>query len=363
MNINPQRPFILKEGINTEAELAELRKNIKIWRERDIYELQLKELFKITHPQLKDSGDLAARREKFIKENRMKKSSPDILVGDWIYYPWSGILMHSVNEKELFLLRTNRNRNLVTEEEQKLLASATIGIIGLSIGSHMAMTLAHLGVCGKLKLAEYDALDTTNLNRIQARIDQVGEPKIHITAQKIYEMNPYADIDLFEEGLNEESLDEFLFAGSAPLVILEAMDNFEMKIKLRIEARKKGIAVISPVNLGDSILIDVERFDLDRNLPIFNGRAGKVPEEILKSPDLTDPMKHKYAIDLVGIENIPERAINSVKEIGRTLTGRPQLMSTVTISGGIAAYIVRQIILGLPIESGRKLVHFNDFIN
>ena len=131
-----------------------------------------------------------------------------------------------------------------------------------------------------------------------------------------------------------------------------------MKVLVRIEAKKARIPVVAFANLGDSILADIDRYDLDGSLPLFNGLLGDFPEEILKMPDED---KNKYAVKMVGIENVPTRALESVKEIGKTLVGRPQLSSTVIFSGALGTYVTRQIVLGNELKSGRYLIKFEEF--
>lgn len=63
---------------------------------------------------------------------------------------------------------------------------------------------------------------------------------------------------------------------------------------------------------------------------------------------------------MVGKENIPTRALQSVREINKTLVGRPQLSSTVAISGALASYLSRRIILGKKLPSGRKRISLNE---
>ncbi len=133
-----------------------------------------------------------------------------------------------------------------------------------------------------------------------------------------------------------------------------------MKILLRLKARKLGIPVIMMANLGDGILIDIERFDLDKKTPIFNGVIGDLPEKILDNPDED---VNKYAVQIVGKENIPDRAIESVMEIGKTLIGRPQLSSTVTIAGGLATYLTRKIALKELNWGGRKMIKFDEVLH
>ena len=113
-------------------------------------------------------------------------------------------------------------------------------------------------------------------------------------------------------------------------------------------------------NIDETIILDVERYDLEPNLPIMNGLLGDMPNRLLNEGCLTETEKHNYAVLFVGKENVSQRALNSVKNIGKTLVGRPQLSAAVTISGGISAYLSKQIILKQHLPSGRKIVKFNE---
>ncbi|TSC78751.1 MAG: UBA/THIF-type NAD/FAD binding protein [Parcubacteria group bacterium Gr01-1014_33] len=349
---NAYKPIILREGTYSAKDIDNLKKRYRIWEERDIYEAQLKEYFEITHAYLLGSPNYDAELNRYIKS----VLSVDRLKGDWAYFPWSGLLVHLIRQEEYFALRTNRNRNLITAEEQHLLSESCIGIIGLSVGSNVATTLVYSGIGKVFKLAEFDVLETTNLNRIRARIDQIYIKKIDLTARQIYEIDPFAEIITFEEGLSKDLLTSFLTHEPKPKVIFEIIDGFEMKIHLRALAREAGIPVIMITNLGDRVLIDVERYDLNRNLEFFNGRAGRLPYEMLAHPDITTAEKHKYAVDLAGTSHIPPRALESVAEIGKTLVGRPQLASTVMTATGFSVYLAKKILLGHELPSRSWLI-------
>lgn len=355
--INGIRPIILKEGHYSDKDLNDLQKRYPIWCKKEIYDNQLKELFEITYPQLKSSQQFEQKLQEYVKKRIRKDKN---LSGNWVYFPWNQTLIHVVKEKDYFLLRTNRNKNLITAEEQENLAKFTVGIVGLSIGNGIALNLACSGISNTLKLAEKDSLETTNLNRVRTAVTHVGLPKIEITAEQIYEINPYAELVMFSSGLNKLTLEHFISHPPKPQLILEAIDDFEMKIRLRILARESRIPVIMLTSLGDQLLIDIERYDLNKELPLFNGRIGSVPEEIL-SKLITPEDAKKYAVLIVGRENVPPRAIESLKDLNHTLVGRPQLMSTVTIASGVAAYLVRQIALHKKVLSGRTLVKLTDF--
>ena len=251
-------PIILREGKHTLGDLDALRKMQPIWKEVDVYEKQLKELFEITHPSLVGTEKYEQECAAFVTQLREREKMG--LTGNWIYFPWSGLLLHTVSEQEYFLLRTNRNRDLITEEEQARLSELCVGIVGLSVGSNVASALAYGGIANTMKLAEFDALETTNLNRIRARIDHIGSAKIDIVAQQIYEIDPYARLHCYARGIDADVLSDFVTQEPKPRIIFEIIDSFEMKIHLRTLAREHGIPVIMVTNLGDRVLLDVERY-------------------------------------------------------------------------------------------------------
>ncbi len=355
-----KRPIILAEGEYSERDLALFQKKHNIWKVVDIYENQLTELFEITHPQFLHTSIYTAKRSEFVKSKLKDKSK---LNGNWVYFPWSGILVHMVNKNDYEILITNRNKNLITSKEQKKLSEAVIGVTGLSIGSNVVITLIHSGIGSTMKLADKDTLQTSNLNRVITGVWSIGDHKLDIVCKKAYEVNPYIDLIRFESGLNENNLIEFVTATPKPNLIIELMDDFKMKIRLRQLCRSNRIPVLMMTNLGDSILVDVDRYDLDDQLPLFPGQAEELIDDILNK-DLTPEDMKTYAVLLVGKRNVPQRAIESITEIGKTLVGRPQLMSTITVASGVASFIARRIILGKSVKNGRKIVKFDKvFIN
>lgn len=352
------KPLILSEKTHTLDDLQKLKEGEKIWRISDIYEQQLCELFEIDHPDLIGTDGYEKNRSDFVARRVMSQKSGKFY-GNWIYFPWNGNLVHMIGEEEYTAIRTNRNKNLITQEEQCELLAHPIGVVGLSVGNIIALSLLSNGIGSALKLAEYDVLSTSNLNRIRAGVDRVDTSKIAVTAQQIYEINPYAKLILYNNGLNKETLSNFVSQNPKPRIIFEAIDDFEMKIRLRIEARKAHIPVIMLTSLGDNILIDVERYDQDKTLSLFHGLIGDLEKEIQEKP-ITEADKKRFAVQIVGKENVPQRALQSIAEIRKTLVGRPQLASSVTMAGGLAAYLARKIFLNEPLISGRKILRIPD---
>lgn len=352
-----EKPLIFKEGRYKKSEIKSFKEKYNIGSVIDIFELQLSELFEIDNPRLIHTKKLGKDKDIFIK-NRLKSRR----LGSWIYFPWNGKFIRMLGKKDYFRLRTNRNRNLITIPEQKKLERTSIGIVGLSIGSAFARNLMQQGIARNLKLVEFDSLETTNLNRVYAAVSDLGLLKLQIIAKQIYELDPYWNLNFNVEGLNNRNLKEFLLGEKRVDLVIEAIDDLKMKVRLRLAAKKYHIPVVMFTNLGDSVMIDIERYDRDKNLKLFNGVIDGVPENILSSK-ITPQNMNRYVTELVGLHNTPQRALDSLNLIGKKLVGRPQLAGTVNISGGLSAYIARKIILEEEMKSGRYLFKFETILN
>lgn len=335
-------PYIFRGQASLKEILSRLRKSPKNIKAKEIYKEQLKELQEIKKP---DNGKSGSKKNNSnnTKERRV-----------WIYYPWNSTLVHTLDENDYYKLRTNRNKDLLTETEQLKFRDFKVGVAGLSIGSNIAISLAHLGI-KKLKISDSDDLSTSNLNRVPFGLPDIGGKKAELTAQKLFEIDPFINLQIFDKGLTGKNLENFLIKEGRLNVVVDALDDFEVKILLRLSARKHQIPVLMFTNLGDGCLVDIERYDKDKKMEIFNGLLGNIPEQILKSK-MTEQDKHKFAVKLVGTDNIPTRALESLLKIGKTLVSRPQLSSTVTISSGLAGFIIKNIVLDEHSPSGRYLI-------
>ena len=345
-----QTPLILHEATFDAAQIAALREK-PVWKEVDIYASQLGELAEIRFP-----ADAEARQA-FLNAN-----PPSDLAGVWAYYPWSGVLLHCVGEDALLELRTNRNKLLITADEQAQLAACTVAVAGMSVGSGIALSCVYSGFSGTIKLADFDTLETANLNRLRESLAAVGSSKLTLTTQRIYELNPFATIIPFENGIRDDTLEAFL-QDPATTVVVDEIDDFKMKVQLRVSAKAYGVPLLMFTSLGDSVLVDVERYDLDPESELFNGLLPGLGEDIQQKGVIMTEDAKRYAVQLVGVEYVPTRALQSLTEIGSTLVGRPQLYSTIAVDGGLAAYVIRAIVLGKPLKSGRYLLRFSDIFN
>jgi len=318
--------------------------------EIDQYQTQLEDLFEILHPELLASPTFTTQKQAFIAQS---KGNHPRIVGNWVYLPWRNSLVHLLKEEDFERVRTNRNQLLITLKEQQKLRDFSVGIVGLSIGSVMAQTLARMGMSKNMSLVDFDFISVTNLNRLPYGVLSLGREKADEAARALYEIDPYMKLQITRNRLTDSTLQSFYDSPTGLKLVVDAIDDFKMKVQLRLEARKKGIPVVMLTSLGDRLLIDIERYDLDRNYPLFHGLVDDVIQQILDADKVDTTLMKMLAVRLVGKNNVPARAVKSLHEIGKTLVGRPQLYATVQLGSAQLSKIVRKIALGANCPSGR----------
>ena len=269
-----------------------------------------------------------------------------------MYYPWSCTLVHLLDAHEFGELRTNRNRHKITADEQAVLSAKRIGIVGLSVGQSVALTLTLERAFGELRLADFDSVDLSNLNRIRTGVQNLGVPKVYVTAREIAELDPYLDIKVFSEGITAENIELFLLHGGKLDVVLEECDSLDIKVIVRHEAKRHGIPVV--MDTSDRGMLDIERFDLEPDRPIFHGLAADLDPDSLSG--LTTEQKLPYVLRIVGAGTVSPRLRASMMEIEQTISTWPQLGSEVTLGGAAAAHAARRIALGQAVHWGRMFV-------
>jgi molybdopterin/thiamine biosynthesis adenylyltransferase/nitroreductase len=279
--------------------------------------------------------------------------------GNWVYLPWSKKLVHILAEVDYQSLRTARNLNIDTTEEQEKFGKFVVGVAGLSVGNSVALALAYSGGSLTMKLADPDFLDGSNLNRIRAGIGDLGTSKVVIAAQQIYEINPYANLILYPDGLSENNLEDFI-AGTPKLdLVVDEMDNLKLKVFIRLLARTARIPLVMATDNGNNVLVDIDRYDLDPNKPPFD----QLPEMDIKSIirgigeieslELSPEERVRFATALVGAANIEPRMQSSLMDVGRNLISWPQLAIAAFTGGSSVAYVIKQIALGKRVKSGK----------
>lgn len=270
----------------------------------------------------------------------------------WVYYPWRRAVVAVLGPRGFHALRLDRNRNNITVEEQTTLSALTIGVAGLSVGHVIAHTLAAQGLCGKLRLADFDHLELSNLNRVPATVFDLGINKAVVAARRIAEIDPYLPVEVLDSRLNAETLDDFVDGLD---IAVEECDSLDIKALLRVAARDRKIPVLMATS--DRGIVDVERFDQQPDRPILHGLLGQLDIGLL--PGMSSREKIPHVLRHLEAERLSPRTAASLIEIDRSLSTWPQLASDVIIGASAIAEAVRRIGLGEQLTSGRSRIDVN----
>jgi molybdopterin/thiamine biosynthesis adenylyltransferase len=264
----------------------------------------------------------------------------------WVYYPWRRAVVRLLAPRSFSTLRLDRNRNKLTRAEQARQRSLRIGVVGLSAGHSIAHVIAMEGLAGEIRLADFDTLELSNLNRIPASVLDLGINKAVVAARRIAEIDPYLRVVVEPEGIRPENLGAFLDGLD---LVIEECDSLDMKFLVREAARERRIPVL--METSDRGVLDVERFDLEPDRPIFHGLLGDMDSSKLSG--LSQAQKAPFVIRIVGAREASSRGAASLLEVGITITGWPQLGSEVTLGAATVAAAVRRIGLAGELPSGR----------
>ena len=320
---------------NAFTELCTTHPNIK---KIDCINNQLVELFEVQNPEL-------------IKYP--EKKQPAKAETCWVYFPWSETVVHILNKTDYELVRISRNTFLIPEKEQNVFRQSVIAIAGLNVGNPGAICIVQEGGSMRMKLADFDTVSLSNLNRFRAGLAQLGENKCLLTAKQAYEINPYIELELYEKGIDQNNIDDFLLKPKIDLLI-EEVDNLPLKIELRERAKKHNIPVLMVTGNGSNIIVDIERYDLDSNIELLNGHLkDDVKKKIITGNVQQFSQKIELMRDFMGSEFLTQELQNSFLQVGNSIPGIPQLAEATFLRGAALAYFARKIVTKDSVPSGR----------
>ena len=262
--------------------------------------------------------------------------------GNWAYFPWRNEAIHIPEEQDFRKIFYSRNYPIIERQTQNKLWNTKVAIAGLSVGSNIAIELVKAGI-HKLNIADFDTLAPSNNNRITGgSVFQIGENKTALLAKKLYELNPYCEIEQFSQGLTNDNFDQFVHGCD---IIIDEIDSFQIKNKIRdyIHSEKgKYTILLQGADLGETPIVEIETFDD----PKFGGRVNEldIHKIIFNNPSKLDATKMLIAI--VGKENIPSSFLQNFIDIKRQ-------KQTYWAQLGLAATSVSAKMAGMVIEIAR----------
>ena len=133
------------------------------------------------------------------------------------------------------------------------LKNATVMIVGCgAVGSFAIEALARTGV-GHLILVDFDVIEESNINRqLFALNSTIGQPKVNIAMQRVKDINPDIQVDVFNMFLDSNNM-----PNCNPDIIIDAIDTVESKVALYQWATAQQIPIIS--SMGAALKTDVSQ--------------------------------------------------------------------------------------------------------
>lgn len=146
----------------------------------------------------------------------------------------------------------SRTELLIGENGLEKLKNATVMVLGVGgVGSHCIEALARSGV-GSLILVDNDKVSLTNINRQSiAYHSTVGEYKTKLMRDRIWDINPGADVVTYETFILPENLHE-IFDRKVDYIV-DAIDTVTAKLALVQYAKAKNIPIISCMGTGNKL--------------------------------------------------------------------------------------------------------------
>jgi tRNA A37 threonylcarbamoyladenosine dehydratase len=150
------------------------------------------------------------------------------------------------------LHRFSRTELLLGAAGIKKLAAAKVAVFGIGgVGSYVVEGLARSGV-GHLVLIDDDCICLTNINRqLQATTKTVGRVKVEVMRERVLEINPQAIVTIFQTFYLPDKAAELLADDYD--YIVDAIDTVTAKIDLVMQAKARGIPIISSMGAGNKL--------------------------------------------------------------------------------------------------------------
>ncbi len=156
-------------------------------------------------------------------------------------------------------------------EGQKRLKAASVLCIGTGgLGSPLLLYLAAAGI-GRIGIVDFDIVDSSNLQRqIIHGTSWVDKPKIQSAKERILEINPYCQVDLYETRLSSENALDILKPYD---VVVDGTDNFPTRY-----LTNDACVLLNKPNVYGSI------FRFEGQATVFNYRGGPNYRDLFPEP-------------------------------------------------------------------------------
>lgn len=208
---------------------------------------------------------------------------------------------------------------------QKRLKAASVLCIGTGgLGSPLLLYLAAAGI-GNIGIVDFDIVDSSNLQRqVIHGTSWVGKPKIESAKNRIHEINPHCQVDLYERRLSSENALDILKSYD---VIVDGTDNFPTRYLVN-----DACVLLNKPNVYGSI------FRFEGQATVFNYEGGPNYRDLYPEPPPPGMVPSCAEGGVLGI--LPGmigviQATETIKIVlgkGRTLSGRLLLYNSLDMT-------------------------------
>ena len=156
-------------------------------------------------------------------------------------------------------------------EGQKRLKAASVVCIGTGgLGSPLLLYLAAAGI-GRIGIVDFDIVDRSNLQRqIIHGTAKVGQPKLESAKQRILDINPFCQVDLYNTRISSDNALEILKPYD---VVVDGTDNFPTRYLVN-----DACVILGKPNVYGSI------FRFEGQASVFNYQEGPNYRDVFPEP-------------------------------------------------------------------------------
>jgi hypothetical protein len=255
----------------------------------------------------------------------------------------------ALSHDDFYAQFTERNRGLISEHHQNLLRRTRFVVAGCgSTGGACVMPLVRSGA-ERLVLLDPGDYELNNLNRQEATVAEVGNNKARATADRVRAVNPFIEVEVFEDGVDPDSIPARLSGGD---VVIDAVDvttdaGVRAKYALHQAACALRLKVLTAYDIGATQFI--EMYDYENIREPLAGRVSELTSErVLRALIPPVVLPREIFAELLARRTDPER-------------GFPQLMMTSTQLGALVVPYVLRLLDGESVKR-RVRVDVNDLV-
>lgn len=242
--------------------------------------------------------------------------------------------------------RVDRNLGWLgnSEEEQRArqekLRDAVIGIVGTGgIGGAVATRLVRMGA-RKLKLADPDDFDVTNIQRqLGASVQNVGRNKAEVVAELAYDLSRDVEIDVYPQGINPDTAEPFMDGCD---FVMDQMEFFQIKNRYALHrafrASPRCRFMFKIPTVGHKVFIFTYTHD---SMPLE--QVYDVPEDTPITPEVTQRLMERIMPE---IPEYPSREMLDQWFVG--LQRMPIFGACPPVAEGLLVERLAQEIMDLP---------------